>query len=402
MLSISAPVRVARPSAGWGRSARGAWRWFASGTVLLAIVLHAPSAPGSQASPDAACVLLLDAPPVLERALRAALSPWGMQVEVHSNPSDAAGLSAHPDRASTLARSRSAVALVWLEAAGERRSLWLFDASRSTSTSRDVPPGTLDQALAAALALSIKTLLRGPEGEPITASSAQANAASTAVAAPSVSPAAAAATPPIETRDSGPAESAAQHAPSWQLVLLASLRRGALEPNQTETRFGAELRWAPELPWSWDFAALWFGVRADLGLPRDIAGPSFQGEYSELGGSVSLGLTRRLSQLFSAGLQVSVSLHSASLEGTLLPDTPLAPETRWGSSLQVRPEMGLSLGALGFVVQPALGTALARQSFILGEGAQEEAVGAPASNAPVLETRPVWWMIGVGASVSVE
>jgi hypothetical protein len=51
--------------------------------------------------------------------------------------------------------------------------------------------------------------------------------------------------------------------------------------------------------------------------------------------------------------------------------------------------MGLSFGAIGFIVQPVLGTTLRRQTFVVGD-------------AEVLDTRPVWWMFGVGASVSVE
>jgi hypothetical protein len=341
--------------------------------LALLTASHAPAAGTPSAPPR---ILLLDTPPALERALRTALSPWGMQVAVHPSASDAEGLAARPERAGALARAFSAAALVWLEAASGERRLWLFDASKGTSTSRDVPRGALDQALAAALALSIKTQLRG----------ASADAAAPAEPVVTANP-----TPPAPppARDVVRAEPLTRHAPSWLLLVLVAVRRGALEPAATETRLGAELRWSPALGRASDVIAPWLGARLDAGPETDVSGQSFRGQYGELGGSLALGVTRRLSQLFSTGLQLSVSLYSASLEGTRLPDTALAPETRWGSALQLRPEMGLSFGAIGFVVQPVLGTTLRRQSFIVGE-------------AEVLDTRPVWWMFGVGASVSVE
>src|SRR5688572_11964315 len=134
MPSSRVPVRVARPGTRSRRGPQGPGRarrivaWLA---LALLTASHAPAAGTPSAPPR---ILSLDTPPALERALRTALSPWGMQVAVHPSASDAEGLAARPERAGALARAFSAAALVWLEAASGERRLWLFDASKGTST----------------------------------------------------------------------------------------------------------------------------------------------------------------------------------------------------------------------------------------------------------------------------
>ncbi len=109
---------------------------FLTGVALLAVV-----AAGSGASAET--LVLVSPPPELAAAVRASLAPWRVKIIVVEL---AAGTPAE------LALGQGAGFVVWRD----DDQLVLWDAGTGTGARRDVPPD-LDDAGAAALALSIKT-----------------------------------------------------------------------------------------------------------------------------------------------------------------------------------------------------------------------------------------------------
>jgi hypothetical protein len=174
--------------------------------------------------------------------------------------------------------------------------------------------------------------------------------------------------------------------------LHAGARGGASSLGLIEGRYGVEGRWAP---WAspTSITTLWFGARFDLGLPQTIETDLFRGEYSEIGGGLGAGASVHLSRWLDLGLQLGASVYTASMSGTLLlPELETAEDTRkYGAALYLRPELELSLGSFGFVIQPALGAALARQRY------QDQV-----SEREVMEMSPLWWQVGGAFRVDVD
>jgi len=387
--------------------------------VALALSVCATSA-SAEAPSHSRRVVLLETPMALERALRTALMPWGMRV-ARSRERARSRAPRSPAQARTLARRLKADALVWLAPSLKRHELWLYDGSNGTLTTRSVPAPPFDETRAAALALSVKTELRKGTLADATPVAVSEVAAKTVPApgkdappdppppepAPSEPPRARddsterdAEPRPEPTESSAPAESPEIDAPSfepttwipsdaphWKLVLHAAARSGATTLGGTEGRYAVEGRWAPwaspEAP-----ATFWLSARFDVGLPRSVETAAFSGEYSELDGGLGAGVSLRLSRWFEVGMQVGTALRAATISGALSDDTP-AEQARRGLDLHLRPELELSLGSLGLLVQPGLGAAVIRQRY-------------EADTAEVLETSAVWWQFGAGVRVALD
>jgi hypothetical protein len=343
--------------------------------LVLCLAVCSQPALSQAASPALLRVRLLATPSQLERALRTALGPWGMQVQrVPAEP-----VPEHPydhGELATVARRLDADVLIWLSRSAERGELWLHEVAHGTTSIRSVPM-PLSATVSAALALSIKTQLRAvlPELPPASGDVAPASAAPTSLA---LSP------------GSGPdgASGGPEPGANWQVLVHAALRGAATRPALTEARYALETRWAP---WAAapSGARVWFGMRADLGLPEHLSSSSFRGEYSELGAGLCATLSQRASPRLNVALQLAAGLHSASLSGTLLRDGTPTEHTRWGSALAARPEIELSLGALGLLLQGGAGLALARQRYADRQ-------------TRVLETNQMWWMLGGGVRANVD
>jgi hypothetical protein len=128
--------------------------------VLLALV-SVLGAGTSTANPSERRVAVLQPDSELLRALSIALSPWGLETV----RSDAAlPVSSQPEAvqmASRLARELDVQALVWITSGESGSLLWVFDVSSGEVSARmlaQTPP--FDGAAAAAIALSVKTVLR--------------------------------------------------------------------------------------------------------------------------------------------------------------------------------------------------------------------------------------------------
>jgi hypothetical protein len=395
--------------------------------ALLALAVSALAAPAGAAAPARGRrVVLLETPAALERALRTALMPWGMRVarsQTRARPRPPKS----PEQARSLARRLRADALVWLAPALQRHELWLYDGSNGTLTARSVPPPPFDETRAAALALSVKTELRKgtladavpavsdvaaktvpPPGKDAAGEGAAAVDAAPAPAAsegpppelapreragaapPAPLPAARmpAPSPEIDTGSSNWSPWPPSDAPSWKLLAHGSARLGATTLGGSEGRFALEGRWAP---WA-DPAApatLWLSVRVDAGLPRPVENDRFTGEYSELDGGLGLGVSTRLNRWFELGLQLGAGLRAGAVSGTFVADEVRSERTLLGLDLHVRPELELSVGALGLLLQPALGLSPLRQRY-------------ESEDVEVLETHAVWWQLGAGVCVALD
>lgn len=140
--------------------------------LLVGALLAGPL--GSSAAADS--VAVVDPDPTLLRAVVTALSPWKLGVVTVATPPPGATMPSSGDRAREIASERRVGAVVWVSRDGDAFALWLYDAESGRSAARRLPSGPpFDEPTAAAVALSIKTLLRhsnvAPPGERFAATS---------------------------------------------------------------------------------------------------------------------------------------------------------------------------------------------------------------------------------------
>jgi hypothetical protein len=127
---------------------------------------HAIRAPAA-GQPDTRRVALIDPGEQLERAARASLEPWGVELRVVPGPSPGALPSDARDAARTLARAYDAEAVVWTAEHPDGLALFAYDRAADQVTARQLATRLpLDAPGAAAVALSLKTLLRHSEVAP--------------------------------------------------------------------------------------------------------------------------------------------------------------------------------------------------------------------------------------------
>lgn len=119
-------------------------------------------------------LLLVNTPRELERATQIALGPWDVEVRTTSAASLGATQPGATEGAHRLANEQRADVVTWYSQTEDGRStIWIFDAQNENTYSRAYSSHVSEET-AAAVALSIKTLLRAspiaPEHERITVS----------------------------------------------------------------------------------------------------------------------------------------------------------------------------------------------------------------------------------------
>lgn len=249
-----------------------------SAVVLATLALLLLATP-AQASPRRVAVLEADLE--LLRALHLALSPWDVTTVRSSAPGDS--LARDPIRtASGLARRLDVEAVVWISRTEQGSLLWVFDDDTGEVSTRmlaSAPP--FDGAAAAAVALSVKTVLRA-----------------TVVA------------PPAERFGAQTAPPEVEHTLALELgVALTMLDRHEVEPR---------LEAAPVL-WLTKYFGL--SLEASAGPGVALQSSRFRGRYNELvlGGEarLRLPLTAELSASASLGGSAHWSALSGQLDGSL-------------------------------------------------------------------------------------
>jgi hypothetical protein len=114
----------------------------------------------------------------LQRSVSLALSPWGVETVPTNRPTPGSSLPDGAQRAAELARQLDVDAVVWVSVSGQGAVLWVYEARNDETTTRvlvETPP--FESSAAAAIALSVKTVLRAttvaPESERFGATPAQ-------------------------------------------------------------------------------------------------------------------------------------------------------------------------------------------------------------------------------------
>jgi hypothetical protein len=367
-------------------------------TLLAAGTAHAaPDDVGAHASPK---VVVLSGNPTLDRALRMSLGPWRMRLEVVSARSPGSSMPISAMRARVLAQELSADALVWISDTSEGAALWVHDARTGNVTARSTPSPPFDIPTAAALALSVKTVLRAsglaPEGrdagaeEPEPAPLPRTPVSRPPQVTPAEPPPPPEDIPEIERPPPREYELIALPEPTWQLVVHGAVRVGAFEPEENGARYGLQLRWSPwaEASSNWR-RGLWFGLDAETSTPWVVSRPEFEGEYWDIAPGLCVGMMRPLSKVVQLGLQVTGSLHFVSLSGTLTSTSRNASIATQSPSVMLRPELGFRVGNVTFLLQPGVGTFMKRQAYLR-------------SDVEFLETQLFWWMLGGAIALRAE
>jgi hypothetical protein len=290
--------------------------------VLVAFPAHARDAR----------VVVIDVDPRIVSALVVALTPWSLPVAAIPGPSPAPDLDAASARAAAIAAEQHAGAIVWIAPSrpGDgKASLWVYDAQTLQLTVRPLTqPMPLDDAGAAAVALSVKTVLRG---SPLAASEPPPEEPPARVGEPV--PAPIGATP------------ASPHA-AWRVETLvgARLPTGTSVDVEPRAALGASV-WPAAFS---DHAGFGLGIEGGPGV--SVETPSFQGELR----SASLALTTRLrartGRWLAFELQGGPGFMVAALDGQVLPTDVhvhalrLDPLLELGGAFEVMPSSRVSLG----------------------------------------------------------
>lgn len=386
-------------------SPRGrAWRLIRAGVLAAALPCVPMAASTAHAAPDdvgahgSPKVVVLSGNPTLDRALRMSLSPWRMRLEVVTARSPGSNMPISAMRARVLAQELSADALVWIAETPEGAALWVHDARTGNVTARTTPSPPFDIPTAAALALSVKTVLRAsglaPDGRDTSGEASEPPLPRTPVSRPpQVIPQEPAPPrediPEVERPPPREIEWIALPEPTWQLVVHGAVRVGAFKPEENGARYGLQLRWSPWAEATSNWRGLWFGLDAETSTPWVVSRPEFEGEYWDIAPGLCVGMMRPLSKVLQLGLQVTGSLHFVSLSGTLTATSRHASIATQSPSILLRPELGFRVGNVTFLLQPGVGTFMRRQAYLR-------------SDVEFLETQLFWWMLGGAIALRAE
>ena len=137
--------------------------------ISLLLVGPIATAQDAQDAQDAR-VVLVEPGASLEAAVLAALEPWGVALVAVPAASPGAEMPGSSEAARVIAEQHDASAVVWVSSTDGGHALWVYDVADDRVSARALataPP--FDEPSAAAIALSVKTLLRhshvAPEAE---------------------------------------------------------------------------------------------------------------------------------------------------------------------------------------------------------------------------------------------
>ncbi len=336
--------------------------------LALALAMAAGSEAGGQAE-RALRVVMVSAPAGLEEAVETALAGWPVQVTT-AGGDPGATMPAAGEQARAIGQAQAAGAVVWTAGDATGHAVWVLDVDSGRVTARRLPqPPPWDEPTAAAIALSIKTLLRHSRVAPVLERYGveEARAAlreeSAAAARPTPTP----------------------HVRAWSLRLatLAGARIRPSEAGDLELRLGAGAELAPGFLAG--RAALVARIRSGTGV--GLNQPDFVGRYSDL--QASLGAAARFLAWDRVGLVPSAggSLHFTSIDGTIRSQGVNGNASRINPSLDGGLAIDLQVGELlRLSVSGELSYAFRRQVYLVG--------GDPVLSLPRIESE-------IGAALSV-
>lgn len=290
------------------------------------IVATAPDAPHGSTIDEAPRaherVVLVAMSDLVFSATAAALGPWSIAVEATDEPAPASDADA-----SALAQAHGATAVAWL-AEGE---LVVYDDLERTSERRAASPPA-DDASAAAIALSIKTMLRQP--------------VRIAVVEPPPPPPVV--DEPVVTVVAPPAPRPGVHATA-RLAAGLPLSRPAPTMTRAGVRLSVDAPFAPRLA----FAA---GVEA--ALPGDVTAEGFDGRYGDLAAGLGFEWRQPLTARLWLVPSIAGTLHRTHLSGTVtdpMPKDVTHIDYAYGGEVEVAVETGGRLRAGAAISGSVLG-----------------------------------------------
>jgi hypothetical protein len=273
----------------------------------------------SARSEDQSRIVVLQPDDELFRAISLSLSPWN----VETTRSDASPLALQPEAVegvSHLASELGVEAVVWISSAERGSLLWVFDARSgdfAVRTLAEMPP--FDSAQAAAVALSVKTLLR---------SSAVAPPAERLGAAPPA---------PAERLGAQP-PAASKEPPRADAGFALELGAGGywLAKRQAELMIQlAAVAWIPSA------RRLGGTLSLSLGPGFRIEDARYLGHYREfvVGGRMRYRLLHE--PRMSASVSLGGALHFTTLEGTLVERSVESKVSRMNPSLDLETSLSV-------------------------------------------------------------
>ncbi len=316
-------------------------RAVAQALAFFTFAAFAAFAPDARASDGRIVVIDVDAR--VADALVVALSPWSLTVVRTPGPSpapppDAPGartIDIAAARARVIASDQHAGAVVWItppQPPDLQASLWVYDAQTLELTIRPLNAwGTMDDAAAAAVALSVKTILRAsplvteglgaashpeaaPQGGPSTGSPSTGEPPR-AAPPPEAAPSAPAGAPSEPSRTPAAAAAPAGPAPSWRFEALVGGRAptGASSAVVIEAGLGAAF-WPASLRGA---GGLGLEVQASPGV--SVGTSTFQGELRIVSFEATARARVEATRWLSFEAQVGPSLLLTTLDGKALP-----------------------------------------------------------------------------------
>jgi hypothetical protein len=263
----------------------------------------------SAADEDARRLGLVHAGPDLQRSAVIALAPWKIELRNLdvTPPSDQIGAASRD--AETIAGDAAVDAVAWLVETGGARTLLLYDAHTKQIVSREVAPGPIDAAAAAAIALSLKTLLRAstvaPERER------------------------------LGGQDLGP-----QSLGQFRLEGDIMARFRASDGTRVDPRVGLAVAWWPR-PFG---RFVGFALRLETGTGLPVQNAELSGRLADY--AVSLGVRGRIPLAPHLAIEPGVAgaLHLTLLDGATADGDPVSDLTRVDPVLETSLQLTLGLG----------------------------------------------------------
>jgi hypothetical protein len=278
-------------------------------------------------------IVVLGSDEELFRAISLSLSPWGVETTRSDAPPPQSSQPEAVDRATELARELDVEAVVWISQTERGALVWVFDqpsGSVTTRTLTEAPP--FDSAAAAAVALSVKTVLR-----------------SSVVAPPVERFEPPPAPPPVEpARTERPPP---EQRPSERFFAVeAGAGRWWISDGQAELNLTGSVV-------AWVAAAKRVGVSLEgsYGSALKIEEASFSGRYREIAAGASVRFRWLREPDVSAAVSLGASVVWTELEGTVLESSLEQTVRRVNGSLDADANINAHFGR--FYVGAMLGAA---------------------------------------------